>query len=194
MKKYGRSIEKYREVPRSIEEVQRSTQKYKEVQRSTKKYRSLLFPPCSQDIIRKASGRQGKSCSVVAKEIAQKQKEYVTRQTIYNCRHREGLKHFHVIPKPLKSETHISDRLWLCDWLKDWTEEDFLHLAPADEFFVWVFRRPNYRNDRIWARSIDDIEEDERYREMVKNQACIGIFVIFTAKRLHWLVKEKGES
>jgi hypothetical protein len=99
-----------------------------------------------------------------------------------------------VIPKPLKTETHISDRLWLCDWLKDWNEEDFLHLAPSDEFYVWVVRRPNYQNDRIWAKSIDDVEEDERYREMVKNQVCIGIFVIFTAKKLHWVIKDKGES
>ena len=154
----------------------------------------LKLSYASQDIIRKASGQQRKSCSVVAKEIAQKQKEYVTRRTINNYRHREGFKPFHVIPKPLKSETHISDRLWLCDWLKDWTEEDFLHLAPSDEFYVWVVRRPNYQNDRIWAKSVNDIEEDERYREMVKNQACIGIFVIFTAKRLHWVIKEKGES
>ena len=98
------------------------------------------------------------------------------------------------IPKPLKSEMHLSNRLWLCDWLKYWTEEDFLHLAPPDESFVWFIRRPNYQNDRIWAKSVDDIEEDERYREMVKNQACIGIFVIFTAKRLHWVIKDKGES
>jgi len=41
-----------------------------------------------------------------------------------------------VIAKSLKSETHISDRLWFCDWLKDWTEEGFLHLAPCNEFFV----------------------------------------------------------
>ncbi|CAF4727382.1 unnamed protein product [Rotaria sp. Silwood1] len=45
-----------------------------------------------------------------------------------------------------------------------------------------------------WQKSVDDIEEDERYREMVKNQPCIGIFVIFTAKRLHWVIKDKGES
>jgi hypothetical protein len=148
----------------------------------------------SQDIIWQASGRQGKSCSIVAKEIAEKQKEYVTRRTINNYRDREGLKLFHVIAKLLKSENHISDRLWLCDWLKDWTEEDFLHLAPSDEFYVWAVRRANYQNDRIWARSIDDIEDDERYHEMVKNQACIGSFVIFTAKRLHWVMKDKGES
>ncbi len=29
---------------------------------------------------------------------------------------------------------------------------------------------------------------------MVRNQACIGIFVIFTAKRLYWVSKDKGES
>ena len=53
----------------------------------------------------------------VAREIADRQKEYVTRSTIDNYRHRMGLKPFHVIQKPLKTETHISDGLWLCDWL-----------------------------------------------------------------------------
>ncbi len=43
------------------------------------------------------------------------------------------------------------------------------------------------------TKSIDDIEENEPYREMVKNQACIGTFVIFTAKRLHLVIKDKGE-
>ena len=130
----------------------------------------------------------------MAKEIEKKRKECVVPRTINNYRHREGLKAFHVIPKPLKTETHISDRGWFCYWLKDWSEEDFLHLAPSDEFYVWVVRRPNHQNDRIWAKSVDDIEEDERYREMVKNQACIGIFVIFTAKKLHWIIKDKSES
>ena len=118
----------------------------------------------------------------------------MARRTINNYRHREGLKPFHVIPKPLKTETHISDRLWLCDWLKDWTKEDFLHLAPADEFYVWIVRRPNYQNDRIWARRVEDIEDDKRYREMVKHQTCIGIFIMFTCKRLLWVIKDKGES
>jgi hypothetical protein len=153
--------------------------------------RKLKLSEASQNLIRNASGKQKKSSYTLVKEIAAKHKEYVTPKTIDNYRHREGLKPFHVIPKPLKTETHISDRLWFCDWLRDWSREDFLHLAPSDEFYVWTIRRPNYQNDRIWAQSIED---DERYREMVKNQACIGIFIIFTAKKLHWVVKEKGES
>ena len=156
--------------------------------------RKLKLSQASRDIIHKASGRQGKSCSVVAKEIAEEQKEYVTGRTINNYRHREGLKPFHVIAKPLKSETHISNRLWLCEWLEDWNEEDFLHLAPSDEFYVWLVRRPNSQNDRIWALSVEDIEEDERYRQMVQNQICIGIFIMFTCKRLLWVIKDKGES
>ena len=59
---------------------------------------------------------------------------------------------------------------------------------------MWDIRRPNYQNDRIWAKSVDDIAEDEHYREMVKNQACTGIFVIFTAKKLHCVIEDKGES
>ncbi|CAF0742559.1 unnamed protein product [Didymodactylos carnosus] len=129
--------------------------------------RTTRFVTECQDIIHKASSRQGKSCSIVAREIAEEQKEYVTGRTINNYRHREGLKPFNVIPKPLKTETYISNRLWLCDWLEDWTEEDFLHLAPSDEFYVWIVRRPNYQNDRIWALNVEDIEEDERYQNVI---------------------------
>jgi hypothetical protein len=73
-------------------------------------------------------------------------KEYVVPSTINNYRHREGLKPFHVILKPLKAETHISDRLWLCNWLSGRTQEDLLHLAPSDEFYLWSVHRPNYQN------------------------------------------------
>ncbi|CAF0850941.1 unnamed protein product [Didymodactylos carnosus] len=122
--------------------------------------RKLKLSDTSQNLIRNATGKQKRSSYTLVKEIAAKYKEYVTPKTIDNYRHREGLKPFHVIPKPLKTETHISDRLWLCDWLRDWTQEDFLHLAPSDEFYVWTIRRPNYQNDRVWARSIEDIEDD----------------------------------
>ncbi|CAF1372224.1 unnamed protein product [Adineta steineri] len=121
----------------------------------------------SQDLIRDATGKQKRSSYALVKGIATKHKEHVTSKTIDNYRHREGLKPFHVIPKPLKTETHISNRLWLCDWLRDWAQEDLFHLAPSDEFYVWTIRRPNYQNDRVWARSTEDIEDNQRYREMV---------------------------
>ncbi|CAF1239094.1 unnamed protein product [Rotaria magnacalcarata] len=111
-----------------------------------------------------------------------------------SIRLREGLQHFHVIPKPLKSGTHISDRLWLCDWFKDWTEQHFLHLGSSDEFFVWIVRRQNYQDDRIWAKNVEYIEEDERIYEIIRHQACIKVFIMFTCKRLLWVIKDKGES
>jgi hypothetical protein len=57
-----------------------------------------------------------------------------------------------------------------------------------------VIRKPNYQNDRIWAKSIEDISADERYRNMVRDATCIGIFVMFTAKKLLCVLKEQGQS
>jgi transposase len=148
----------------------------------------------SRNIVAESSNKQRKSHRQVAQEILQRRGKRVTHMTVFNYRQREGLKPFHVIARPLKTQTHIEDRLWLCDWLSEWDEEDFLHLAPSDEFFVYAIRKPNFQNDRIWAKSIDDISEDERYRDIVRNPTCIGIFVMFTAKKLMWVLKEKGES
>lgn len=55
-------------------------------------------------------------------------------------------------------------------------------------------RKPNHQNDRIWATRIEDIEDNEGYREMVPSQAFFGIFIIFTTKKLHWVIKDEGES
>lgn len=148
----------------------------------------------SRNILSESSHKQRKSNRKVAREILERRGKRVDQSTITRYRDRQGLKPFHVIARPLKTQTHIEDRLWLCDWLSDWDEEDFLHLAPSDEFFVYAIRKPNFQNDRVWAKSVEDISEDERYREMVRNPTCIGIFIMFTAKKLMWVVKEKGES
>jgi len=156
--------------------------------------RPLQLSQESKEIIAAGSHKQRKGNRRVAQEILQKRGKRVGHQTVGRYRQREGLKPFHVIAKPLKTQTHIDDRLWLCDFLSDWTEEDFLHLAPSDEFFVYAIRKPNLQNDRVWAKDVDDVAEDERYREIVRNPTCIGIFVLFTAKKLMWIMKEKGES
>ena len=44
----------------------------------------LKLSQASREIILEASGRQRKSCSVVAKEIAEKQKEHVVPRTVNN--------------------------------------------------------------------------------------------------------------
>ena len=65
-----------------------------------------------------------------------------------------------------------------------------MHVAPSDEFYIYVIRKPNHQNDRIWAKNIEDISVDERYRELVQDAKCIGIFLMFTAKKLLWVLKE----
>ena len=155
--------------------------------------RPLQLSQESRNIIASASHKQRKGHRKVAQEIIQKRGKRLSHMTVSRYRNREGLRPYHVVAKPLKTQTHIEDRLWLCDWLSE-CDEDFLHLAPSDEFFVYAIRKPNFQNDRIWAKDVNDIAEDERYREIVRNPTCIGIFVMFTAKKLLWVLKEKGES
>ena len=96
--------------------------------------------------------------------------------------------------KPKISAKSAENRLHFCDFLRDWDENDFMHLAPSDEFFVYAERKANFQNDRIWAYSLEDIALEDRIRGKSKYPTCIGIFIIFTARRMTWLIKEKGES
>jgi hypothetical protein len=57
-----------------------------------------------------------------------------------------------------------------------------------------VVRKRNYQNDRLWSKNIEDINIDERYREMIHNARCIVVFIMFTAKKLLWVLKEHGQS
>lgn len=148
----------------------------------------------SKKIVIENSGKRQRSCRRVAKEIFQKCGEVVSRSTIQRYRVKQGLKAFHVIPKPMKSATNIEDRLWFCDYLHQWGEYDFIHLAPSDEFFVWTVRRPNYQNDRVWSLSLEDVQNDERYQELSAWPQCIGIFICFTAVKLMWVIKDDGAS
>jgi hypothetical protein len=94
----------------------------------------------------------------------------------------------------LKTERHREDRLWFCEYLKEWSEKDFFYLVPSDKFFIWTIRKPNSQNDRIWALSGESIEPEEHYRGTVSRAQCIGLFLCFSEKKMMWVIKEKGES
>ena len=67
-------------------------------------------------------------------------------------------------------------------------------LAPSDEFYIYEERRQNFQNDLIWALCVEDIPEDLKIRGLSKHPKCVGMFLLFTAKRLLWVIKEKGCS
>ena len=148
----------------------------------------------SKNIVLEASRRRKKSCSEVAKEILVRRNKQVSRHTVYRLRVREGLKPWHELAKPRKTELNIEDRLWFCDFLRDWSVEDFLHLVVSDEFFVYVTRKPNSQNDIIWSKTPDEIPDEERYREVIKSPDCVGVFIMFSIKKLIWIIKPRGTS
>jgi hypothetical protein len=156
--------------------------------------RPLKLSQESRDVVETSGGKRRRSNCDVAKVILESRGKRVDPRTIGRYRERMGFVAYHVRPKPMKTLLNIENRLWFCEFVSDWSEEDFLHLAPSDEFYIWSMRRPNIQNDRVWSRSLNEITADERYQEMSKHPNCVGIFVCFTALRMMWIVKEQGDS
>ena len=148
----------------------------------------------SKDIIIENIGREKKSVNDYVQEIERVRGKKKSYSSVYRFLVAEGAKPFHQIPAPKLSPKNIEDRLWFCDFLGDWDQGDFLFLAPSDEFYIYEQRGPNFQNDRIWALRIEDIPTELKVREQSKSTRCLGIFLLFTAKRLMWVIKEKGCS
>ena len=148
----------------------------------------------SKEILKEMIGKEKKSLRQMASELESVRDKPRNHMTIMRHLRSIGAKPYHEIPKPRLSELNREDRLSFCELLRDWDANDFMHLAPSDEFFIYADRRPNYQNDRIWALSLDDIEGEIRFREKSKHSVCIGVFICFTAKTMMWVTKEKGQS
>ena len=147
----------------------------------------------SKQILPRQVGKQKRSVRCLPKILEDERNKVRSHMTVSRELRRMGLKPFHVIRKPLLSEDARGNRLWFANFLKAWDEDDALHLAPSDEFYVYSLRRPNHQNDRVWAVSPTDIDDDdERFRGLPQAPACIGIFVMFTAKAILWVIKEDG--
>ena len=154
----------------------------------------LKLSQASVKIIEDNSNKKKRSNKVVAEEILKKRGKEINPRLVGRYRQRLGLTPFHELKKPNITPQNREDRLWFCEYLSNWDEDAFLNLAVSDEFYLYVDRRPNSRNDVIWARGTEEIPDDVRYRLVGAHPACYGIFVCFTAVRVFWVAKEAGQS
>lgn len=156
--------------------------------------RPLSLSQETKEIINAGIGVQGGSCRKLAAEILTKRSKRHSKDSVHRFLKKTGHRAFHVIQKPLKTDINREDRLFLANYTKDYDEADFMNFAFSDEFFIYAIRKPNHQNDRVWATEIGEIDDTERFRSIVKNPDCIGIFLMFTAKRMMWVIKEQGQS
>ena len=148
----------------------------------------------SKDIIVNSLGREKKSLYEYVQEIQDLRGKTKSKSAVYRFLISEGAKSFHQSTVPKLSQKNVSDRLWFCDYLSEWDTDDFLFLAPSDEFFIYESRKTNHQNDRVWALNVNDIPAELKVREVGRSEKCIGVFLCFTAKRLMWVIKEIGQS
>ncbi len=117
-------------------------------------------------------------------------------EKVKSCVHRYlrflGAKPLHQVLSPLMSTANVDDRLWFVKFFSEWDIEDFMHLAPSHNFFIYESNLSKYQCDRIWA--IDDISENVKVRQSSKHSACIRIFLLFTGKKMLYIVKDLGQK
>jgi len=116
-----------------------------------------------------------------------------SRMTITRTMKNLDLKPFKLIRRSLITPLNEGHRLDLVEFCEDWDEKDYLNLAPSDEFFVYAIRRHNAQNDRVWARTREEVA-DILVAPNTKHCVCIGIFLVFTTKGLAWNIKAEGQS
>uniref|UniRef100_UPI00358EF936 uncharacterized protein n=1 Tax=Myxine glutinosa TaxID=7769 RepID=UPI00358EF936 len=148
----------------------------------------------SRDIIIESLAKEKKSIRGLQKEIERVRGKKKSLSSIHRFLQSIGAKTFHQIPAPKLTEKNVEDRMWFCEFLSEWTSDDFLFLAPSNEFSIYEDRRPNFQNDRMWALHNDDIPQELKIREKSKTARCVGVFLMFRAKRLMWVIEEQGQS
>ena len=148
----------------------------------------------SRDIVEREVRKQKRSVRDLSKILEVERGKPRPKSTVHDHLRRSGFKPFHVIKKPLKTALAVKNRLWFANFLRDWDADDFLHLAPSDEFFIYSVRRPNFQNDRVWALTLDELPDQVRTRQVPAHPSCVGIFLCFTAKSLMWVVKDDGQK
>ena len=127
-----------------------------------------------------------KSVREVVKDVEKKRGKTRSYGTVYRFLRSEKAKAFHIVTKPKITERGSENRLQFCEFMRDWDENDFLHYAPSDEFFVYAERKSNFQNDRIWAYKPEDIPKEDRIRE--KSKIPFIVLLISLSLRRHSLL------
>lgn len=144
------------------------------------------------NFVKSLTKKRKESCRRIRKKLSNRGTP-VSHMTVLRTLRELGCKPFRRIRRCWLSELNIEHRQDICAHLKDWNENDCLHLAPCDEFFVYSLRKPNSKNDVVWGETRSDVW-DLLMAPETRSAECVGVFILFTAKSLMWKIKEQGQS
>lgn len=121
----------------------------------------------------------------------------ISPTTVWRYRKERRIKPFHQLSSPNITKQNKVERVRLGTHFTYLFQQDpqlINNIIFCDEFYVYIQRKPNSRNDIIWARCIEDIPDEIRYRKVAKNPICIGIFVAISMYGLMYIMKDTGQS
>ena len=121
----------------------------------------------------------------------------MSKSYVHELRQKSGLKPFHRINAPMISKLNREDRIKLATYFIDEFELGILqphHIIFVDEFFIYVLRKINTKNDIIWALNPNDIPEYLRYNRHPRNPQCVGIMIAIAWFGVWYDIKDVGQS
>ena len=129
------------------------------VQKKRRSGRPKILGRVEKIVIAKSIGKKRQSCRKLAKKFKSK-KLKGCKSTIYNYLTKElGVKAYHRRKIPKLEEKHIKDRLTFCKMVKNWKLDDWKQVVFSDESPYELFPPPNPKNDVIWARGVQEVEQ-----------------------------------
>lgn len=144
-------------------------------------------------ILRFCKNQRKRGTRKCAKYVNRNGTNNVSHQTIWHFLRASQLKPRHRRNVPMLSALNITHRLELADFLSNLTDDQWLNMVVMDEFFIYMQRKINSKNDVIWT---DDPSECENlfYNPVPRNSVCIGVCIIMSCKTISWLIKDQGQS
>ncbi len=133
----------------------------------------------ARSLVLSETHKRGRSSQKVATILENVLGVKVHSSTIMREWHRAGFRPFKMFRVPLETAAHRLQRVALCQFLHEWTENTCkMRLFVSDEFFVWWTRSPNSQNHRIWARQRSEVAHLLRSPQATHPQ-CISFFCAF---------------
>ncbi|CEF71090.1 Hypothetical protein SRAE_X000041700 [Strongyloides ratti] len=155
--------------------------------------RPSILTQDSREIIQQSLQKQNKSCRELSKEILIKNNISISKDTI-NRFLKKNNKASKVVDNSLNTQINKEDILFLAMQVKSFNNNNFMQFVFSDEFFIYILKETKNKSERICINEINDIDTSKKLKLVQKNSICIGIFLMFTGKRLMWMITENDQK
>lgn len=119
----------------------------------------------------------------------------MSHERVRQLRHKQGMKPYHRIKVPNITDINERDRASLAEYFVDLFNaqpQALENMIFGDEFYVYIIRKLNHKNDIVWAFRVEDIPSDIRHAKRSRSPLCCGVCIFISQYGIFYQLKEQG--